>query len=81
MLGPESWAQEAWGVSRDPLCPRKALKWGTDPGGSGVSPKYPKGERRGMTKQGGSYMPVVWGNETGEAQILLPTLDQGWAVG
>lgn len=27
-LGPESWAKEAWGASRGPLCPRKALKWG-----------------------------------------------------
>lgn len=26
--GPESWAEEAWGASGGPLCPRKALKWG-----------------------------------------------------
>lgn len=34
-----------------------------------------------MTEQGGSSMPVVRGNETGEARILLPTPTKGWAMG
>lgn len=34
-----------------------------------------------MTEQEGAYMLVVQGNETGEAQILLPTPNLGWATG
>lgn len=34
-----------------------------------------------MTEQEGTYMLVVQGNKTGEAKILLPTPNGGWAMG
>lgn len=56
------WAREVWVASRGPLCPRKALKWGTDLGKLASLPNAPRGERwlseKGLTRQ-------TWGNKTG----------------
>lgn len=66
---PTPWAREVWVASRGPLCPRKALKWGTDLGKLASLPNTPRGggwlSEKGLTRQ-------IWGNKTGGAQTPLP---------
>lgn len=52
---PTPWAREVWVASRGPLCPRKALKWGTDLGKLASPPKH--SQRRRVAEREGSDTP------------------------